>query len=100
MNSIRFKLCVMMFLEFFIWGAWLPKIFGYLGYLQFTPLQQGLILNAFAIASLVAMFFGTQFVDRTFAAEKFLAFSQLIGGFAILALFFVKKPEAGEAAPF
>ena len=28
--SIRFKLFVMMALEFFIWGAWLPLIFGYL----------------------------------------------------------------------
>jgi len=26
----RFKLFVMMALEFFIWGAWLPLIFGYL----------------------------------------------------------------------
>jgi len=24
----RFKLSLMMFLEFFIWGAWLPLIFG------------------------------------------------------------------------
>ena len=30
MSGVRFKLSVMMFLEFFIWGAWLPLIFGYL----------------------------------------------------------------------
>ena len=30
------------------------------------------------------MFFSTQFADRNFAAEKFLAFSHLIGGLAIL----------------
>jgi nucleoside transporter len=89
MSSNRFKLCVMMFLEFFIWGAWLPKIFGYLDTLKFDALQQGLILNAFALASLVAMFFSTQFADRNFAAEKFLAFSQLIGGLAILSLTWV-----------
>jgi nucleoside transporter len=76
----------MMFLEFFIWGAWLPQIFGYLEALHFTALQQSLILNAFAVASFAAMFFSTQFVDRNFAAEKFLAVSQLIGGLAILGL--------------
>ena len=29
-NSLRLKLFLMMVLEFFIWGAWLPLIFGYL----------------------------------------------------------------------
>jgi nucleoside transporter len=86
MSSIRFKLSVMMFLEFFIWGAWLPKVFGYLAYLKFSAWEQGLILNAFALASLAAMFFSTQFADRNFAAEKFLAFSHLVGGLAILGL--------------
>lgn len=76
----------MMFLEFFIWGAWLPLIFAYLPSLGFDPGQQGWILNAFAIGSLVAMFFSTQFADRNFAAEKFVAVSHLIGGLAILAL--------------
>src|SRR5436190_2949638 len=85
-NAIRFKLSVMMFLEFFIWGAWLPMIFGYLPSLGFSSFQSGLILNAFALASFTAMFFSTQFADRNFAAEKFLAVSQLIGGVAIMSL--------------
>jgi len=85
-KAIRTKLSAMMFLEFFIWGAWLPLIFGYLPSLGFTSLQAGLILNAFALASFTAMFFSTQFADRNFAAEKFLAVSQLIGGLSIIAL--------------
>src|SRR5262249_43268564 len=86
MSAIRFKLSLMMFLEFFIWGAWLPLIFGYLKTLGFDSWQQGWILNAFNVAAFTAMFFSTQFADRNFAAEKFLAFSQLIGGVAILAV--------------
>jgi len=89
MNGVRFKLSAMMFLEFFIWGAWLPKIFGYLKFLGFDALQQGLILNAFALASFAAMFFSTQFADRNFAAQKFLGFSQLVGGVAMLCLTWV-----------
>src|SRR5262245_45783847 len=81
----------MMFLEFFIWGAWLPLIFGYLPSLGFDAVEQAWIINAFALASFTAMFFSTQFADRNFAAERFLAVSQLIGGAAILGLFWVKE---------
>ena len=88
--SIRFKLFAMMALEFFIWGAWLPLIFGYLPSLGFTPGEQSWILNAFPIAAIVGMFFSNQFCDRNFAAEKFLAFSHLMGGLAMLGLAFTK----------
>src|SRR3954465_7590186 len=84
--GIRFKLSVMMFLEFFIWGAWLPPSFGFFGEgaLGFAPWQQHLLNFAFPISAILAMFFSNQFVDRTFAAEKFLAFSHFVGGLAIL----------------
>src|SRR4030095_2286964 len=92
MNSqIRFKLFLMMVLEFFIWGAWLPLIFGYLPSLGFTPAEQSWILNAFTIAAIVGMFFSNQFADRNFSAAKFLAFSHLVGGLAMLGLAFTKE---------
>jgi MFS family permease len=89
MNN-RSKLFVMMLLEFFIWGAWLPLIFSYLPSLGFSPVEQACILNAFPIAAIVGMFFSNQFCDRNFAAEKFLAFSHGIGGLAMLGLVFTK----------
>lgn len=104
-GSVRLKLFWMMVLEFFIWGAWLPMIFFYLPSLGFSAehapallsgmipdrfewlfSEQSLILNAFPLASIVGMFFSNQFADRNFAAERFLAFSHLVGGLAILAL--------------
>jgi nucleoside transporter len=88
-DATRLKLSAMMFLEFFIWGAWLPLIFGYLPSLKFGTAEQTWILNAFTIGSFTAMFFSTQFADRNFAAEKFLGASQLIGGLAILSLAWV-----------
>jgi nucleoside transporter len=95
---IRFRLSVMMFLEFFIWGAWLPLIFAYLPGMGFTS-GVPWILGMFNLSALVALFFSTQFADRNFAAEKFLAFSHLVGGAAILGLAFIEKPAVG-AAPF
>ena len=86
MSSIRFKLCVMMFLQFFIWGAWLPPSFPFFGEgaLDFTETEKLLLNICFPVAAIIAMFGANQFVDRNFAAQKFLAFSHLIGGLAIL----------------
>ncbi len=86
------KLFVMMILEFFIWGAWLPLIWGYMGSegLNFTGSQVAWVGTAFAIASVIGIFFSNQFADRSFAAEKFMAFSHLVGGIAILAMYWVK----------
>ena len=87
-----FRLWLMMVLEFAIWGAWLPLIWGYMGKdgLNFSASQQAWVGSAFAIASIVGIFFSSQFADRTFAAEKFLAFSHLIGGLAILGMYWAK----------
>jgi nucleoside transporter len=93
MNSaIRTKLCIMMVLEYMVWGAWLPLLGLYLGnkYLNFTGTQTAWVFNAFAIASLTGMFFGGQLADRYFAQEKFLAFSHLIGGISMLAMTYQK----------
>ncbi len=81
-----FRLSVMMFLEFFIWGAWLPPSFGFFGdgALGFSGWQQDLLNFAFPVSAIIAMFFGNQFVDRNFAAEKYLAFSHFVGGLAML----------------
>lgn len=101
-SGLKFRLSMMMFLEFFIWGAWFPLIFGYLPSLGFADGSWGqtLILWTFNISAVIALFFSTQFADRNFAAEKFLSFSHLIGGLAMLGLFFIRKPEDGGSAPF
>ncbi len=83
--TARTKFSIMMFLEFFIWGAWYPLASDYLSKLGFGD-NKSWILNAFALASITAMFFSTQLAERNFAAEKFLALSHLVGGVAILAL--------------
>ncbi len=104
-SGTRNKLVLMMVMEFFIWGAWLPLIFGYLPSLGFSATnppkpfdhmlptsiawffsEVSLILNAFPFAAIVGMFFSNQFADRNFAAERFMAFSHLVGGLAILSL--------------
>ncbi|MFM7208041.1 MAG: MFS transporter [Planctomycetaceae bacterium] len=91
-----FRLWLMMVLEFAIWGAWLPLIWGYMGAkvadggLGFSGSQIAWVGSAFAIASIVGIFFSSQFADRTFAAEKFMAFSHFVGGLAMLGMYWAK----------
>src|SRR5947207_14526662 len=92
-KGIRFKLFVMMVLEIAIWGAWQVQIFNYMPMLGFQGWQQNLAGSMFAIASVVGIFFSNQFADRNFAAEKFLAFSHLIGGAALVGAAFAQRFE-------
>jgi nucleoside transporter len=118
MSLLRTRLSVMMFLEFFIWGAWFPLVFKYVPDLgkngwDWSPLPANLIntlglngweatfiLSAFPVSALIAVFFSNQFADRTFSAEKFLAVSQLIGGAAILGIALLPLPGKAEPAMF
>src|SRR5512138_1770511 len=88
---IRLRLFTMMVLQSFIWGTWMPLVYAYLPSLGFSPLQQSWVLNAFPIAAILGTFFSNQFADRNFAAEKFLAFSHLVGGVAIAGLAFTRS---------
>ena len=58
--------------------------------LGFTGAQIACIGSTFAIASILALFGGNQFVDRTYSAERFMAGSHLAGGIAMFALFFTR----------
>ncbi len=87
-STIKNKLFIMMILEIAIWGAWQIKIFSYMGMLGFDELQQWLVGSSFGIASILGIFFSNQFADRNFSAERFLAFSHLVGGLALVATAF------------
>jgi len=82
------RLCVMMFLQYFVQGCYLPIISVYLkDALGFDSTQIGAFGSALAVGPLLAPFVIGQLVDRHFSTEKVLSVCHACGGLLMLALY-------------
>lgn len=79
-NTVRFQLSVMMFLQYFVWGAWFVAMGIYLpAALGAGGLQVGLAYGNAWFGALVSPFLVGMIADRYFSGQKVLGVLHLAG---------------------
>lgn len=79
-SSIRVKLSIMMFLEFFIWGAWFVTLGTFLSAnLKATGAETGSVFSTQSWGAIIAPFIIGLIADRYFNAEKILGVLHIVG---------------------
>jgi len=75
------KLSVMMFLEYFIWGAWYVTMATYMSeFLHSSPVQIGAAYSGLAIATMISPFIIGMIADKYFAAQRIMGVFHIVGG--------------------
>ena len=82
-NAISTRLSAMMFLQFFIWGAWYVTIGNYMAAQGMADLTHW-PYTVNPVAAIIAPFFLGLVADRFFATERVLGVLHIIGGLIML----------------
>jgi nucleoside transporter len=84
----RIKLSTMMFLEFFIWGAWFVTLGTFLGNnLKASGAETAAIFSTQSWGAIIAPFIIGLIADRYFNAERILGVLHLIGAFLMYQMY-------------
>jgi nucleoside transporter len=93
-STIKIQLGVMMFMQFFVWGAWYGQMSKYMtDQLGATGAQVGSAYAAFSIAMIAAPFFVGMLADRFFQAQKVLGVLNLLGAAILFFLTQITDPD-------
>jgi nucleoside transporter len=78
------RLSVMMFLQFFVWGAWYVSMTGFINRTDMAA-ATGAAYTVGPLAAIIAPFFLGMVADRFFATERVLGVLHLVGGLLMIA---------------
>ena len=91
--SIKFRLTLMSFLQFFVWGAWLITVGNYwFGTKQWSGEQFGAIFSTLGLSSIVMPAITGIIADKWINAEKLYGVLHILGGIALLYIPQVDNP--------
>ena len=94
MNPIvRIQLSAMMFLQFFVWGAWYVTAPNYLGTIGFGAADFGWTYSVGPLAGIISPFFVGMIADRFFAAQRVMGVMHFGGGILMLGATYLMKSE-------
>ena len=87
-STVRLRLCLMMFLQFFVWGGWFVTLGSYLAAnLHASGVQTGAAYSTQSWGAIIAPFIVGLIADRYVNAERLLGALHLAGGLLMYALF-------------
>ena len=95
--KLRLQLSAMMFVQFFVWGAWYVTAPNYLGTIGFSGDDIGWTYAVGPIAGIISPFFVGMIADRYFAAQRVLAAMHILG--AALMFFATTLMSAASPSP-
>ena len=91
--SIKFRLTIMSFLQFFVWGAWLITVGNYwFGTKQWSGEQFGAIFSTLGLSSIIMPALTGIIADKYINAEKLYGVLHILGGIALLYIPLVDNP--------
>lgn len=83
--SIKNRLTLMSFLQFFIWGAWLITVGNYwFGTKQWSGEQFGAVFSTLGLSSIIMPAITGIIADKFINAEKLYGILHILGGFALM----------------
>jgi len=89
--NIKFRLTLMSFLQFFVWGAWLTTLGSYgFGFKQWTGEEFGIVFSTLGIASLLMPALMGIIADRWMNVEKLYGILHICYG---ITLFFLAQTD-------
>ncbi len=92
--SIKLRLTVLSFLQFFVWGAWLTTLGSYgFGFKHWTGAQFGAVFSTLGLGSLLMPPLIGIIADRWLNAEKLYALLHILYGITLFILPFIDIPD-------
>ncbi|MBI1368984.1 MAG: MFS transporter [Planctomycetes bacterium] len=96
MNGVTTRLSVMMFIQFFVWGAWFATLGQALGAAGMAEKFGGGSYGSAPIAAIIAPLFLGLIADRLFSSERVMGVLFLIGGVLMYLAYGYAKAGDGE----